>query len=176
MKKKSFGLLSILNLLVITALGLAACAQATQTSPATPIPSITPTTIKPTVPPPPQATDTAIPATSTQPPQATAVPATPTSVPTVAVDPDRPNDLTEARLRVSQCVWGSQAKKGTDGLATDVYINGKVPVTAGVPLTNLPPGAVSHYEYLAPGTVNVAVVPTGMGIDTPFTRPARRDA
>jgi uncharacterized surface protein with fasciclin (FAS1) repeats len=104
-------------------------------------------------------------------PQATAMPATPTSVPTVAIDPNNPNDLTEARLRVSQCVWGSQAKKGTDGLATDVYINGKVPVTAGVPLTNLPPGSVSRYEYLAPGTVNIEVVPTDKGIDTPFLAP-----
>ena len=63
----------------------------------------------------------------------------------MAIDPNRPNDLTEARLRVSQCVRDPKI----DGLATDVYINGKVPVIAGVPLTNLPPGAVSRYEYLA---------------------------
>jgi uncharacterized surface protein with fasciclin (FAS1) repeats len=109
------------------------------------------------------ATTSPIPATSTQPPQATAVPATPTSVPTVAIDPDRPNDLTEARLRVSQCFWADP---------NDVYMNGKVPVTAGVPLTNMPSwGGVSCYEYLAPGTVSVAVVPTGMGIHTASLAP-----
>ena len=162
MKNKKFGLLSVLNLLMIAALGLAACAQATPASTATAIPSITPTTSRPTVPPPPPATATAIPipATSTQPPQATAVPATPTSVPTVATDPNRPNDLTEARLRVSQCVPNEPDM--------DIYINGKIPVVAGVPLTYLPAWQhVSRYEYLAPGTVSVAVVPTGMGLNTP---------
>ena len=104
------------------------------------------------------------PATSTQPPKATAVPATPTSVPTVTIDPDRPNDLTEARLRVSECVWIAMVRLPD----MDIYINGKMPVVAGVPLTHFANlENVSRYEYLAPGTVSVAVVPTGMGIDTP---------
>jgi hypothetical protein len=94
-------------------------------------------------------------------PQATAVPATPTSVPTLAIDPNRPNDLTQARLRVSECVYDQPLPD------MDVYINGKIPVTAGVPLAHLSTSYVSRYEYLAPGTVSVAVVPTGMGLDTP---------
>ncbi|MBP1704204.1 MAG: hypothetical protein H6Q38_3311, partial [Chloroflexi bacterium] len=109
----------------------------------------------------PSATPSPIPATSTQPPQATAVPATPTSVPTVAIDPNRPNDLTEARLRVSECVYDQPLPD------MDIYINGKVPVVAGVPLAHFPTSYVSRYEYLAPGTVSVAVVPTGMSLDTP---------
>jgi len=39
----------------------------------------------------------------------------------------RPNDVTEARLRVSQCVTGAPDM--------DVFMNGKVPVTAGVPIS-----------------------------------------
>ncbi len=67
-----------------------------------------------------------------------------------------PNDLTQARLRVSQCVY--------DAPETAVLLNGKVPVTADVPLSNLEAGAVSRYEYLTPGTISVAVVPsTGSG-------------
>jgi uncharacterized surface protein with fasciclin (FAS1) repeats len=111
-----------------------------------PIPSLTPTTVMPTVAPS---------------PQATAVPRTPTSVPTVAIDSNRPNDATQARLRVSECVYDQPLPD------MDVYINGKIPVTAGVPLAHLPTSSVSRYEYLAPGTVSVAVVPTGMGLDTP---------
>jgi uncharacterized surface protein with fasciclin (FAS1) repeats len=53
----------------------------------------------------------------------------------------------------------------------EVYLNGKVPVNAGVPLSYLGDGGVSRYEYLAPGTYRVAVVPTGMGIDKTFLDP-----
>jgi len=86
-----------------------------------------------------------------------------TSVPLVDTNPARPNDLTHARLRVSQCVYGEPEM--------EVYVNGKVPVNAGVPLSYLGAGSVSRYEYLAPGTYRVAVVPTGMGIDKTFLGP-----
>ena len=52
----------------------------------------------------------------------------------------------------------------------DVYLNGKVPVTAGVPIS-LGAGDASRYEYLPPGTVRVAVVPSGMGIDQALLAP-----
>jgi hypothetical protein len=52
----------------------------------------------------------------------------------------------------------------------DVFMNGKVPVTAGIPIS-LPAGDVSRYEYLTPGTVRVAVVPRGMGIDKALLAP-----
>ncbi len=52
----------------------------------------------------------------------------------------------------------------------DVYLNGKVPVTAGMPIS-LGAGDLSRYEYLPPGTVSVAVVPSGMGIDQALLAP-----
>ncbi len=89
--------------------------------------------------------------------------ATATSVPLANTNPARPNDMTQARLRVSQCVYGEPDM--------DVYLNGKVPVNAGVPLSYLGAGGVSRYEYLAPGTYRVSIVPTGMGSDKTFLGP-----
>jgi uncharacterized surface protein with fasciclin (FAS1) repeats len=99
-------------------------------------------------------------------PAATAVAPTAGIVPTASatgIAPTMPNDMTQARLRVSQCVYGAPEM--------EVYVNGKVPVDADVPLSYLGAGGVSRYEYLAPGTYRVAVVPTGMGIDKAFLGP-----
>ena len=154
MKNKKFGLLSVLNLLVITALVLAACAQASPTLPATNVPDPTqaPVTLKVPVP-----TATAAPTAITAP---TAAPTS--NLPTVEDNSLKPNDATLARLRVSQCVPNEPDM--------DVYMNGKVPVTASIPIS-LKAGDVSRYEYLTPGTVRVAVVPGGMGIDKAFLAP-----
>ncbi len=88
-----------------------------------------------------------------------------TNTPTAVFDPNRPNDATQARLRVSECVYDQPLPN------MDIYINGEIPVVADVPLTNVPTSSVTRYEYLAPGTVSVAVVPTGKGLDTPFLGP-----
>jgi uncharacterized surface protein with fasciclin (FAS1) repeats len=100
-------------------------------------------------------------------PAATVLPPTvgiaPTAAAAAGIASTAPNDATQARLRVSQCVYGAPEM--------EVYVNGKVPVDADVPLSYLGAGSVSRYEYLAPGTVSVAVVPTGMGIDKAFLGP-----
>jgi uncharacterized surface protein with fasciclin (FAS1) repeats len=105
----------------------------------------------------------------TAPPAATVVAPTVAPAPTAASAPatgivsTAPNDATQARLRVSQCVYGAPEM--------EVYVNGKVPVDADVPLSYLGAGSVSRYEYLAPGSYSVAVVPTGMGVDKAFLGP-----
>jgi hypothetical protein len=84
-----------------------------------------------------------------------------TNAPWAAAAPARdtapPNDATQARLRVSQCVNG--------GPAVDVYVNGQVAVNGGVPLTNIGALDWTGYLYLTPGTYSVALVPTGQGLD-----------
>ena len=147
---------------MITALVLAACAQATPTAapnPATQAPSTVPlTSVPPTAPP-----------TATTAPTATTVPTTaptavPTSnIPTAEANTLTPNDATQARLRVSQCV--------PDEPDMDIVVNGKVLESSGVPMGNLDAGAMSRYEYLLPGTYRVAVVPSEMGIDQAFLAP-----
>ena len=84
------------------------------------------------------------------------------NLPTIEANSPTPNDETQARLRVSQCV--------PDEPDMDVFMSGKVPVTADVPMS-LGAGDVSRYEYLPPGTVRVAVVPSGMGIDKALLAP-----
>lgn len=63
------------------------------------------------------------------------------------------DDATQARLRVSQCVFG--------GPKVDIFVNGKVAVNAGVPQTNVPALETWGYLYLDPNTYSLAVVPTG---------------
>jgi Tol biopolymer transport system component/uncharacterized surface protein with fasciclin (FAS1) repeats len=116
----------------------------------------------------PMATQAPAKAQATEAPMATSAPtatvvlttaptAVPTSnIPTVEPDSLTTNDATQARLRVSQCVPNEPD--------VDVYMNGKVPVTADVPLS-VAAGDVSRYEYLPPGTVSLAVVPHGMAIN-----------
>ena len=50
-------------------------------------------------------------------------------------------------------------------------VNGRVPLVAGVPLTNLPPSYKS-LRISTRATVSVAIVPTDMGIDAPFISPS----
>ena len=157
-------LFRIVLLLTAAAMILSACAAptpvATQVSPATQVavPTQAPAaTIAPI------STATAI-ATATAAPTATAVLTTaPTAVPVKQhrrrsnVNSLATNDATQARLRVSQCVPNEPDM--------DVYINGKVPVTADVPMY-VGAGDASRYEYLPPGTVSVAVVPQRDGQST----------
>jgi uncharacterized surface protein with fasciclin (FAS1) repeats len=77
-------------------------------------------------------------------------PASTSTLPSVA---DKPNDTTQARLRINQCVH--------NGPSVDVLVDGKVAVSGGMPLADISPHATTAYVYLPPGTFNVAVVPTG---------------
>jgi uncharacterized surface protein with fasciclin (FAS1) repeats len=76
---------------------------------------------------------------------------------------DRPNDTTQARLRVSQCVFGEPPM--------NIYLNGKVPVDVGMPLPGLNALDVSRYEYLIPGTYRLALAPPGQDPAKPFFGP-----
>ncbi len=72
------------------------------------------------------------------------------------------NDETQARLRVSNCVFG--------GPNVDVLVNGEVAVNGGVPQTDQGMG-FTGYLYLEPGTYSVAVVPTGKGVEEALMEP-----
>jgi hypothetical protein len=76
---------------------------------------------------------------------------------------DQPNDATQGRLRVNQCVSGAPP--------VDVYVNGQVAVNGGVPQTSVPASATSGYLYLTPGTYNFSLVPSGQSPDHPFLGP-----
>ena len=78
-------------------------------------------------------------------------------------DPNKPNDQTEARLRISNCVF--------NGPSLDVWINGKSGMNGGVSMPKLPPLGFSGYLYLQPGKYQVAVAPDGTGLDKPFAGP-----
>ena len=82
---------------------------------------------------------------------------------TVAASDAPTNDTTQARLRVSQCVLGEPNM--------DVYLNGTVPVDAGIPRFPLEAFDASGYEYLAPGTYSLTVVPSGQDLSKPFFGP-----
>src|SRR4051812_45673775 len=69
---------------------------------------------------------------------------------------DKPNDVTQGRLRINQCVQGAPL--------VDVYVNGQVAVNGGVPQTNVPL-ETTGYLYLTPGKYNVSLVPSGQGLD-----------
>jgi uncharacterized surface protein with fasciclin (FAS1) repeats len=73
------------------------------------------------------------------------------------------NDATQARLRLSQCVFG--------GPDVDVYINGQLGVNGGVPMHNLGALNWTGYLYLAPGTYSVALVPTGQSLAQAYLGP-----
>jgi uncharacterized surface protein with fasciclin (FAS1) repeats len=75
---------------------------------------------------------------------------------------DRPNDTTQARLRINQCV--------ADAPEVDAYVNGQQAVNGGVPQAIGATGTTG-YLYLPPGTYSVALVPTGQGLDHPFLGP-----
>jgi hypothetical protein len=103
---------------------------------------------------------TAAPAASTAASAPTAEPvvtATSAAAPQVSAFTDHPNDATQARLRL--------AHFDLAGPNVDLYVNGAVAVNGGQPQVNIPSGNVNGYLFLAPATYNVAVVPTGKGID-----------
>src|SRR5690349_3263405 len=142
-------LLSLLTLLTSTGIILAACGnapgpQTTESSTAAPV-AIGATTAE-------TAPTAALPAPTAAP--TVAPPAT--SAPLVDTNPARPDDATQARLRVSYCVSGPQAA---------VFVNGKVAMNGGMPQDNLVGSQASGYLYLVPGTYSIAIVPTGMGLD-----------
>jgi hypothetical protein len=93
-------------------------------------------------------------------PAASAIPPTvgiaPTAAPTAGIASTAPNDATQARLRVSNCIMG--------GPSVDVVVNGAVAVNGGRPQANLRALFSSGYVYLTPGTHSVALVPTGKGL------------
>lgn len=72
------------------------------------------------------------------------------------------NDETQARLRVSNCVFG--------GPNVDVLVNGEVAINGGVPQGDQGFGTFG-YLYLSPGTYSVAVVPTGKEIEEALLEP-----
>lgn len=80
-------------------------------------------------------------------------PATTAAAPTSTANSIVPNDATQARLRVSNCVF--------QGASVDVFVNGAVAMNGDRPMANLDALAVSGYLYLAPGTYSVAIVPAG---------------
>lgn len=86
--------------------------------------------------------------------EAASAPPTETQLPDT--NPAKPDDLSEGRLRIAQCVFGARD--------SDVYIDGVIPVDAGIKLSNVGFGG-TRYEYLQPGTHKVAVVPAGEGLD-----------
>jgi hypothetical protein len=144
-----------LALVILTAAMLAACDGSSQ-------PTI-PTAVAPLSP---VATETsAVTSTAGATPIGAAAPATSASTAPAAeagTTSARPDDATLARLRVGQCVYNAPA--------VDVYIDGKSPVVAGIPLTHLGFGG-TRYEYLAPGRHRVAIAPTGGSLDKPLLAP-----
>jgi uncharacterized surface protein with fasciclin (FAS1) repeats len=89
--------------------------------------------------------------------------ATATSAPLVDTNPEKPNDATQGRLRISNCVM--------NGPSVDMLINGKLTVNGGVVQQNLGQLNASGYQYLAPGMYSVAIAPTGEGIDKALIEP-----
>jgi uncharacterized surface protein with fasciclin (FAS1) repeats len=85
-----------------------------------------------------------------------------TTVSAAQVIADTPNDATQGRLRINQCVAGAPQ--------LDAYVNGQQAVNGGVPQT-LRATETSGYLYLPPGTYSVALVPAGQGLDHPFLGP-----
>jgi uncharacterized surface protein with fasciclin (FAS1) repeats len=156
--------LSVFTLLAIMVTALAACggAPAPQSSGATTAPAASSgAPAAETAPAADAPTTGTVPTAPTVPTAGTA--ATATSIPLADTNPAKPDDATQARLRVSNCIaFGSRA---------DVFVNGQLAVNGGMPQANLGEREVSGYLYLAPGTYSIAVVPTGMGIDKALLGP-----
>jgi uncharacterized surface protein with fasciclin (FAS1) repeats len=92
----------------------------------------------------------------------TAAPAA-TSASLADTNPAKPDDTTQGRLRISNCIYGG------DGV--DMLIDGKLTVNGGVTQANLSALDVSGYQYLMPDTYSVAIVPTGQGLDKALLGP-----
>jgi hypothetical protein len=91
-----------------------------------------------------------------------ALAATATSAPLADTNPAKPNDATQGRLRVSNCIYHSPN--------VDVFVNGKVAVSGGWPQTDMG-FDTSNYLFLEPGSYSVALVPTGNDIDKALLGP-----
>jgi Fasciclin domain/Domain of unknown function (DUF4397) len=78
------------------------------------------------------------------------------SAPATGIVSAAPNDATQARLRVSNCIF--------NGPTVDVVVNGAVAVNGGRAQAHLRALFPSGYLYLTPGTYSVALVPTGKGL------------
>jgi hypothetical protein len=87
----------------------------------------------------------------------------PTAASLADTNPAKPDDTTQGRLRISNCIYAG------DGV--DMLINGKLTANGGVRQANLGALDVSGYQYLTPGTYSVAIVPTGQGIDNALLGP-----
>lgn len=70
---------------------------------------------------------------------------------------DHPDTTKQARLRLAYSVFG--------GPNVDLLVNGAVAVNGGQAQVNIPGGYTNGYLYLAPGTYQVAVTPTGEGME-----------
>jgi uncharacterized surface protein with fasciclin (FAS1) repeats len=147
---------------------LAACGSPpVATAPTAPAPTDAPAAVAPTVVPtaiPPTEAPTQVP---TQAPAPTSAPtAAPTATPLADTNPERPNDATQGRLRVSNCLVG--------GPPANLYINGEIAVNGGRQMTNIPnanAGNASGYLYLQPGTYSVALAKPGASLDNAFLGP-----
>lgn len=86
-----------------------------------------------------------------------------TTIPISDTNPAKPDDATQGRLRISNCVFA--------GPSVDWLLNGKLTVNGGLQQTNLGALDVGGYQYLSPGTYSVAIVPTGEGLDKALLGP-----
>jgi uncharacterized surface protein with fasciclin (FAS1) repeats len=87
----------------------------------------------------------------------------PTQVPLADTNPEKPNDATQGRLRVSNCTVG--------GPGVNVYIDGEIAVNGGRQMTNIANRSVSGYIYLQPGTYSVALAKPGTSLDNALLSP-----
>ena len=55
--------------------------------------------------------------------------------------------------------------------AVDLFVDGALAMNGGQAQVNVSPGYVTAYQYLAPGTHTIAVVPTGKGLAQATTAP-----
>jgi hypothetical protein len=92
-----------------------------------------------------------------------ALAATATSAPLADTNPAKPDDKTQGRLRISNCVM--------NGPDVDLLLNGKLTVNGGVVQQNLGELSAGGYQYLAPGSYSVAIVPSGQGVDKALIGP-----
>jgi uncharacterized surface protein with fasciclin (FAS1) repeats len=105
------------------------------------------------------------PAPTARSPPTTAPAATtaPNGSPLPDTNPAKPDDKTQGRLRISNCVM--------DGSRVDTYLNGKLTVNGGRQQVNLAALDAIGYVYLASASYSVAIVPTGQTIDKAMLGP-----
>ena len=149
-------------LLTMIALLLAGCAGATPTAIIMPTMTNVPT-VAPTVT---ALVPSALAPTSASTEVPTAAP-TAVAIATTTTDDIVPagqiNAATQARLRLAHLV--------KHGPKVDLYINGALAVNGRAAQANMPPGYITGYIFLPPGTYHVAVVPTGKGLAQAYLGP-----